>query len=134
MAALSAHRGGNARERLTLGDYVHGGLSEFSPRDLSLAAAGEEGTVFSGYYRESLLPRIERMRPRGVAISVNYRHQVLPAFELAGRLRRLLPGVPVLGGGGMFASWRRALRSMDLSFLPFDRIGFGPGGALLVRD
>lgn len=125
--ALSAHRGGSGRERLTLGDYVHGDLSEFSPRDLSLAAAGEGLTVFTGYFRDSLLPRIERMRPRVVAISVNYRHQVLPAFELAGRLRRLLPGVPVLGGGGMFASWRRALRSMDLSFLPFDRIGFGPG-------
>ncbi|MDD5763171.1 MAG: radical SAM protein, partial [bacterium] len=130
--ALSAYRGVSGLERLTLGDYVHGELSEFSPRDLSLAASGKAGTVFSGYFRDALLPRVGRMRPRGVAISVNYRHQVLPAFELAGLLRRRLPGVPVYGGGGMFTSWRNALRGMGLAFLPFDRIGFGPGESALA--
>jgi len=130
--ALSAHRGERGRERWTLGDYVHGDLSEFSPRDLSLAASGEAGTVFSGYFRDALLPRVERMRPRGVAISVNYRHQVLPAFELAGLLRRRLPGVPVYGGGGMFTSWKGPLRGMGLAFLPFDRVGFGPGERALA--
>ena len=130
--ALSAYRGVSARERWTLGDYVHGDLSEFSSMDLALAAAGEAGTVFSGYFRDALLPRVARMRPRGVAISVNYRHQILPAFELAGMLRRLLPGVPVYGGGGMFTSWRRSLRGMGLPFLPFDRVGFGPGESALA--
>lgn len=130
--ALSAYRGESGRERLTLGDYVHGELSEFSHRDLSLAASGKAGTVFTGYFRDVLLPRVDRMRPRGVAISVNYRHQVLPAFELAGSLRRLLPGVPVYGGGGMFTSWRNALRGMDPAFLPFDRVGFGPGESALA--
>ncbi|MFZ2223864.1 MAG: radical SAM protein [Candidatus Deferrimicrobium sp.] len=129
--ALSTYRGVSARERWTLGDYVHGNLSEFSTRDLFLAASGKAGTIFSGYFHDSLLPRVGRMRPRGVAISVNYRHQILPAFELAGLLRRRLPGVPVYGGGGMFTSWRRSLRGMGLAFLPFDRVGFGPGeGAL----
>ena len=130
--ALSAYRGASGRERWTLGDYVHGDLSEFSPRDLSLAASGKAGTVFSGFFRDALLPRVERMRPRGVAISVNYRHQVLPAFELAGLLRRRLPGVPVYGGGGMFTSWRSSLRGMEISFLPFDRVGFGPGERALA--
>jgi hypothetical protein len=130
--ALSAYRGVGAHERWTLGDYVHGHLSEYSPRDLSLAASGKAGTVFSGYFRDALLPRVERMRPRGVAISVNYRHQVLPSFELAGLLRRRLPGVPVYGGGGMFTSWRSSLRGMGLAFLPFDRVGFGPGESALA--
>ena len=130
--ALSAYRGAGGRERWTLGDYVHGDLSEYSPRDLSLAASGKAGTVFSGYFRDALLPRVERMRPRGIAISVNYRHQVFPAFELAGLLRRRLPGVPVYGGGGMFTSWRSSLRGMGTSFLPFDRVGFGPGERALA--
>ncbi len=130
--ALSAYRGVCARERWTLGDYVHGELSEFSSLDLSLAASGEAGTIFSGYFRDALLPRIDRMRPRGVVLSVNYRHQVLPAFELAGMLRRRLPGVPVYGGGGMFSSWRSSLRGMGLAFLPFDRVGFGPGESALA--
>jgi len=130
--ALSAHCGAGGRERWTLGDYVHADLSEYSPRDLSLAASGKAGTVFSGYFRDALLPRVDRMRPRGVAISVNYRHQVLPAFELAGMLRRRLPGVVLYGGGGMFTSWRSSLRGMELSFLPFDRVGFGPGETALA--
>jgi hypothetical protein len=130
--ALSAYRGASARERWTLGDYVHGALSEFSPPDLSLAASGKAGTVFSGYFRDALLPRVDRMRPRGIAISVNYRHQVLPAFELAGLLRRRLPGVPVYGGGGMFTSWRSSLRGTGSAFLPFDRVGFGPGESALA--
>ncbi len=130
--ALSAYRGASARERWTLGDYVHGDLSEFSSLDLSLASSGKAGTVFSSYFRDALLPRVVRMRPRGVAISVNYRHQVLPAFELAGLLRRRLPGVPVYGGGGMFSSWRSSLRGMGLAFLPFDRVGFGPGESALA--
>jgi Radical SAM superfamily len=130
--ALSAYRGVTGRERWTLGDYVHGKLSGFSSLDLSLAASGKTGTVFSGYFGDALLPFVERMRPRGVAISVNYRHQVLPAFELAGLLRRRLPGVPVYGGGGMITSWRRSLRGMELAFLPFDRVGFGPGESALA--
>ena len=130
--ALSAYRGVSGRERWTLGDYVHADLSEFSSMDLSLAASGKAGTVFSGYFRDALLPRVDRMHPRGVAISVNYRHQVLPAFELAGLLRRRLPGVPVYGGGGMFTSWKSPLRSMGLAFLPFDRVGFGPGESALA--
>ncbi len=130
--ALSAYRGVSTRERWTLGDYVHGGLSEFSSRDLSLVGSGKAGTVFSGYFRDALLPRVERMRPRGIAISVNYRHQLLPAFELAGLLRRRLPGIPVYGGGGMITSWKNALRGMGNAFLPFDRVGFGPGESALA--
>ena len=130
--ALSAYRGVSGRERWTLGDYVHADLSEFSPRDLSLAASGKAGTVFSGYFRDALLPRVDRMRPRGVAISVNYRHQVLPAFELAGLLRRRLPGVPVYGGGGCSPPGGVPFAAWGVAFLPFDRVGFGPGERALA--
>src|SRR5512142_1042779 len=106
--APSTSRRASAGERVTLGDYVHGDCSVFASGGLSIAASGKVESIFSGYFRDALLPRVHRMRPRGVAISVNYRHQVLPAFELAGLLRRCLPGVPVYGGGGMFSSWRSA--------------------------
>jgi hypothetical protein len=129
--ALSAHRGRSGSERLTLGDYSHGGLSEFLPVDLERVASGEEETLFSGYFREILLPAIEELRPGTVAISVHYRHQVLPAFELAGRIRRRLPSARVLGGGGMFGSWRNAMKSAGLRFSPFDAVGFGPGESVL---
>ena len=95
--------------------------------DLERLAAGEASTLFSAYFEEELLPRVAALRPRLISLSVNYRHQVLPAFELAGRLRRRLPGVPLVGGGGVFTSWRSTLRRLDLRFSPFDRIVFGPG-------
>jgi hypothetical protein len=129
--ALSGHRGVSGSERLTLGDYTHGRFSEFSPADLERVASGEEETVFTGYYREILLPEIEESRPGTVAISIHYRHQVLPAFELAGRLRRRLPSARILGGGGMLTSWRKGLRAAGLRFSPFHAVGFGPGETVL---
>jgi hypothetical protein len=129
--ALSAC-GGEA-ERLTLGDYTHDRLSPFAPADLERLAAGAASTLFASFFREELLPRVEALRPRLVALSVNYLHQVLPAFELAGLLRRRLPGVTLVGGGGVFTSWRGALQRFDLRFSCFDRIVLGPGEGPLTR-
>ncbi len=88
-------------------------------------------SIFSGYF-QALLERIGEMRPRNVAISIHYRHQVLPAFELAGLLRRRLPAAKVLGGGGMLTSWRKTLRREGARFSPFHAIGFGPGEEALA--
>jgi hypothetical protein len=129
--ALSAHRGPSGSEKLTLGDYIHGGFSEFSPADLDRVASGREKTIFTRYYHEILLPKIEEFRPGTVAISVHYRHQVFAAFELAGHLRRRLPSARILGGGGMFTSWRKGLRTVGLRFSPFHAVGFGPGETVL---
>lgn len=114
-------------ERLTLGDYSHGGLSEFSPEDLERLSAGALSTLFADYFRSRLLPRIAALAPRLLAISVNYRHQILPAFELAGLLRRALPELTLVGGGGIFSTWRSELQSRELRFSAFDHIVFGPG-------
>ncbi|WP_027714596.1 B12-binding domain-containing radical SAM protein [Desulfuromonas sp. TF] len=124
---------GEGAERLSLGDYSHGTLSEFAPADLERLSAGEESTLFHDYFVNELLPQVAAMKPRTVSLSVNYRHQVLPAFELAGLLRRWMPGLRIVGGGGMFTSWRRTLREADLRFSAFDHIVFGPGEELLPR-
>lgn len=129
--ALSVHRGSGGGERLTLGDYTHDSLSEFEPADLERLAAGKASTLFSEYFRERLLPQIASLDPRLVGISVNYRHQVLPAFELAGLLGRHLPRTRVVGGGGMFSSWKLALGRKGLRFSPFSWIVLGPGEAPL---
>lgn len=129
-AALSPY--GEGGERLTLGDYVHPELSEFSPADLERAAAAE-GTLFARYFRDELLPKVESVRPRIVALSVNYRHQVLPAFELAGILRRAFPEMKIVAGGGMFTSWREPLLRRGERFSCIDRIVFGPGEEPLYR-
>lgn len=122
---------GDADERLSLGDYRHGRLSEFSLPDLERLTAGAEATLFAPYFRAELLPRVQALAPRLVGLSVNYRHQVLPAFELAGMLRRALPGVTIVGGGGVFSGWRRELPPLK-PFAAFDRLIFGPGEAMLA--
>ena len=124
--ALQAY-GGSGPERLTLGDYSHSGLSEFAPQALERLTAGEETTLFADYFRQALLPRIVALAPRLLALSVNYRHQILPAFELAGQLRRALPQLTLVAGGGIFSAWRSELRSRKLRFTAFDHIVFGPG-------
>ncbi len=130
--ALGAH-GRDSGERLTLGDYRHGGLSEFSPADLERLAAGMDRTLFLDYFQTQLLPQVAARAPRIVALSINYRHQVLPAFELAGLLRRHLPGAILVAGGGVISSWRRQLRELGLRFSIFDHLVFGPGEEPLVR-
>jgi radical SAM superfamily enzyme YgiQ (UPF0313 family) len=64
---------------------------------------------------------------------VNYRHQVIPAFELAGMLRRRFPDVPIVGGGGVLTSWKRTLLHLNLQLPAFDRIVFGPGEGPLAE-
>lgn len=130
--ALSAYRGAAGDERYSLGDYRHGGLSEFVPADLERVSRGEVGTLFDGYFRSVLLPRIAEAAPRLLAISVNYLHQALPAFALAGLLRRTFPDIPVIGGGGLFSSWRTLLTEKAVRFSAFSRIVLGPGEASLT--
>ena len=124
--------GSKGDERLTLGDYQHAGLSPFNPENLEQVANGTVGTLFAAYFRYELLPRIVAFRPRIIAISINFLHQVLPAFELAGLLRRALPGALLVAGGGLITSWQETLRRLDLRLAPFDRLIFGPGETALT--
>ncbi|WP_020677722.1 B12-binding domain-containing radical SAM protein [Geopsychrobacter electrodiphilus] len=120
-------------ERLTLGDYQHAGLSPFAPEDLERIASGASPSLFADYFNQELLPRICAVQPRIIAISINYLHQALPAFELAGLLRRALPEVLLVAGGGLISSWREPLRRLGLRLPIFDHLVFGPGETALAR-
>lgn len=118
---------GAPQEKLSLGDYVHDGLSPFAPADLEGVAGGAAPTLFRDYFEQSLLPQVVALRPRCIGISINYRHQALPAFELAGLLRRALPGAVLVAGGGLVSSWAQPLRQRGASLVPFDYLVAGPG-------
>lgn len=119
-------------ERLTFGDYQHNGHSVFNPDDLNLFSSGNTRTLFYLYFQNALLPQIEAHRPQQVAISINYLHQVFPAFELAGLLRRQFPDIELVAGGGLITSWQEPLQKFGYKLSPFDRVIFGPGEASLV--
>ena len=119
-------------ERLTLGDYQHDGLSPFNPQDLKRVASGKVETLFAAYFRKELLPQILALQPRTIAISINFLHQALPAFELAGLLSRALPDALLVAGGGLITSWQEPLRRLNLRLPPFNRLVFGPGETALA--
>lgn len=122
---------GDGGERLTLGDYEHPRLSPFVPADLATMAAGREQTLFADYFENDLLPRIVAAQPIVVAISINYLPQVLPAFELAGLVRRALPTTRLIAGGGMVTTWRARLRA-GVELPLFDHLVCGPGEGVLA--
>ncbi len=120
------------KERLTLGDYQHKGFSVFNPEALSLFSRGNVRTLFYSYFLNDLLPRIKAHQPRRVAISINYLHQVFPAFELAGLLRQQFPDLELVAGGGLITSWQEPLQRLASKLYPFDYLVFGPGEASLI--
>ena len=122
----------NRKERVTLGDYQYSGRSVFNPDDLELFSRGNLHTLFYPYFQNEVLPQIEAYQPQRVAISINYLHQVFPAFELAGLLRQQFPDLELVAGGGLITSWQEPLNRLNCKLPPFDRLVFGPGEASLV--
>ncbi len=114
-------------ERITLGDYQHTGLSPFNPEDLEQVAAGTVSTLFADYFQDRLLPRVRALEPHVIAVSINYLHQAVPAFALAGLLRRALPATRLVAGGGLITSWQAPILRHGLRLPVFDHLVFGPG-------
>ncbi len=119
-------------EKITLGDYQHSGLSPFAPQDLDSLARGEVHTLFHDYFTEKLLPQLKSSGAGIVGLSINYLHQALPAFELAGLIRAALPDVLLVAGGGLITSWQEPLIRQQLRLSPFDHVIFGPAEAPLT--
>ncbi|OEU74821.1 MAG: radical SAM protein [Desulfuromonadales bacterium C00003093] len=119
-------------ERLTLGNYRNQQYSVFAPDDLQKFVNGTARTLFRRYFQEQLLPQFAQSPAKLIALSINYLHQALPAFELAGLLRRQFPAATLVAGGGLITSWQRPLRQLNLRLPPFDHLVFGPGEAPLV--
>ncbi|MDO9080846.1 MAG: radical SAM protein, partial [Desulfuromonadales bacterium] len=124
---------GEARERLTLGDYEYEEFSPFAPATLQQLAAGSVTTLFHQHFADAVVPAVLSRAPRIIAFSINYRHQLLPAFELAGLLRRALPAATLVAGGGMITSWQRVLSAGTIHLPLFDHLIFGPGEEPLTR-
>jgi len=124
---------GEEGERLTLGDYDYEELSPFAPAALQQLAAGEVTTLFHQLFTEKIVPEVVDRAPRLIAFSINYRHQLLPAFALAGMLRRALPDATLVAGGGMITSWQRVLTAGAIRLPLFDHLIFGPGEEPLTR-
>jgi hypothetical protein len=93
--------------QLGLADMTHSSLAPLRSGDLIQRAENPEQDPFFDYYQSVLLPGIEKNAPSVLGISINFLSQALSSFALAGLMRRRMPGLPVVFGGGLFTSWMR---------------------------
>lgn len=86
--------------------YKQRGLAPVRSDDLLHAAESPQTNPFYAYFVNNLLPRIWDSQPGIVGISLIYLSQALTTFALIGFLRRYVPGVRIILGGGLITSWR----------------------------
>ncbi len=92
---------------LSLANYQHLDLSPTRSADLIRAAERPEENLFYPYFRKRLLELIEDRKPSLVGLSLNYLSQALCAFAMIGFLKKEVPGLPLVLGGGLVTSWMR---------------------------
>ncbi|MCL5024407.1 MAG: radical SAM protein [Nitrospirae bacterium] len=115
-----------------LANYRHRSLSPLRSRDLLRASEEPEVSPFFPYFSKRLTGLCEKEQPSLVGFSLNYLSQALPAFAMAGFLRRNFPGLKIVFGGGLVTSWmKRPGWKNPFSGLA-DHIVAGPGEAALL--
>lgn len=124
--------GGQWGVRLGLTNYEADGLSPIRSEDLLWAASHPEQNPFYPFFSQRLFRLLEREEPRLIGFSLNYLSQALTAFALIGFLRRELPRVSIVLGGGLVTSWMRRPQWRN----PFggwvDHLVEGPGEEALI--
>jgi hypothetical protein len=78
-------------------------------RELPLAEAArltEQGTVYTGFYRERVLPRLSLAKPAVVGVTIASQEQMIPAVELLQLVRQALPDTFLILGGNIVTRLR----------------------------
>jgi hypothetical protein len=112
---------------LGLVNYEHKGLSPVKSEDLLAAAEKPELNPFYPYFRSRLEGLFHEKEPSAIGISVNYLSQALSAFSIIGFIRRDLPRLKVIMGGGLITSWLRNPRWKNPFAGIVDHLVAGPG-------
>lgn len=81
------------------------GLKPVRSDDLLHAAEAPQENPFYAYFEKKLLPRVLDSQPGIIGISLIYLSQALTTFALIGFLRRHVPTIKIILGGGLITSW-----------------------------
>ena len=108
-------------------NYEHKGLSPLRSVDLLTAAERPELNPFYRFFRSRLEGLFREKEPSVIGISVNYLSQALSAFSMIGFIRRELPGLKVILGGGLITSWLKNPRWKNPFSGLVDHLVAGPG-------
>jgi len=73
-----------------------------STREIFQAVEDRSENMFLDFYEERVLPKIEAYGPGIVGLSICSPHQIIPAFTLASMVRKRMPDVHIVVGGGYY--------------------------------
>jgi len=88
-----------------LADFEQQNLSPLKSRDLLAAADTPELNPYYRYFSARLRELFETKQPALVGLSLSYLSQALCAFAMMGFIRREIPNVRIVLGGGLVTSW-----------------------------
>jgi hypothetical protein len=90
---------------LSLVNYSDSRFSPVRSQDLIRAAEDPEQNPFYHYFSARLNGLLEDRQSSRIGISLNYLSQAVCAFAMAGYLRKRVPGLKIIMGGGLITSW-----------------------------
>jgi radical SAM superfamily enzyme YgiQ (UPF0313 family) len=118
---------------ITLADYQDADLSPHQSKDLLRAADEYSSNIFFPYFQKHLPELLSRTTDQWVGISLNYLSQALPAFALAGYLKKKHPEFRLIAGGGLITSWLRSPSWRNPFTEIFDHLIAGQGEVPLLK-
>lgn len=123
----------NSVAGITLADYQESELSPHQSTDLLHAAAKYKEALFFPLYQKRLPGLLTESDTKYIGISLNYLSQALPAFALAGYLKKEFPDHILILGGGLITSWLRSPGWTNPFGELFDHMIEGAGEAPLLK-
>jgi hypothetical protein len=90
---------------ISLSNYGSPALSPVRSADLLRAADRFESNPFYAIFSATLSDLFGQQEPAIVGVSINFMSQALCAFAVIGFIRRRLPGITIVCGGGLVTSW-----------------------------
>ncbi len=119
---------------VTLANYADHRFSPVRSADLIRAAESPEQNPFFDYFSGRLDGLLEDRQASLIGISLNYLSQALSAFAMAGYIRKRVPGLKIIMGGGLINSWLAGTGGRN----PFpglvDELVSGPGEKPLLSS
>ncbi len=92
---------------ITLSNYISSMLAPVRSLDLIRSAEEFENNPFFDSFQKGIFKRVHQRQPAIIGISVNFMSQALGAFAIAGFVRKELPDIRIVMGGGLISSWMK---------------------------
>ena len=106
-------------------------VSVQSGRAITRQATDRRTNPFVDFAREVFTPRLQRLAPNLLGLSVTYLDQVVPAMTLAAECKRVLPSTLVVLGGQIVSQWGKDVATANSLWKFVDVFVFNEGESAL---